>query len=418
MTATFPNMDFPIAAARPRCRSLLWYLAAGYVILLPYLYQVDRAFNFAPSDIFILLVLLLAAGQLNYREEEWSIWHFAIPLVFVVSSMVAAMRFGMIARYELLNKDAGLLIPFLTYATIVSAIADWDDLRSMLRIFVLSVVIENIVAVTGYLAAYFFGIVTPFTRYGGLRLSGMMVDPNAYGGLLVVALVTSEAASWGPTPLFKGTALWIARTTLGLGILFTFSRSAWMALALSLLMLAAIRIGVVLRLLGAALIGIPCFLLAMGFRFVPIFQEMASRPKQVQGRIDLIDQALQAFERHPLLGGGLGAFRLGAGEVAHNSAMWFLADFGIVGLIVLLGFLGWFFAKAWMAYRLAPERERPLALALLAGHTAMCGLAMGIEAFYQRQWWLVFGMIAAAYSMALRSANCRRREVEDSYAHS
>ncbi len=35
--------------------------------------------------------------------------------------------------------------------------------------------------------------------------------------------------------------------------------------------------------------------------------------------------------------------------------MWFLADFGIIGLIVLLGFLSWFFVKGWMAYQLAPR---------------------------------------------------------------
>ena len=30
------------------------------------------------------------------------------------------------------------------------------------------------------------------------------------------------------------------------------------------------------------------------------------------------------------------------------------------------------------------------------------GLAIGIEAFYQRHWWLVFGMIASSYSLTLR----------------
>jgi O-antigen ligase len=402
-----------------RRRSVLWYLAAGYVWLLPYQFKMDRAFNFAPSDIFMLLVLLLAAGQLKYREEAWSIWHFAIPLVFVVGSLVAAMRFGTLARYEFLNKDAGLLIPFLTYATIVSAIASWDDLRSMLRIFVAAVVLENIAAVGGYLASYFFGMSTPFTSYGGLRLSGMLTDPNAYGGLLVVALVVAETASWGPSPLFGRPMLWIARATLAPGILFTFSRSAWVALAFALVLLVLVRARVVVRLLAACAIGIPVFLFGMGFSFLPIFQQMASRPKQVEGRFDLIDQALEAFSHHPLFGGGLGSFRLGAGEVAHNSAMWFLADFGVIGLIVLLGFMGWFFVKAWDAYQLAPERERPVTLALLAAHTAMFGLAMGIEALYQRQWWLVFGLIAAGCSMARGFTVIPRREIEVSaYAHS
>ena len=308
----------------------------------------------------------------------------------------------------MLNKDFGLLLPFLSYAAITSAVTEWDDLRRLLRVFTISVVIQNIVAVGGFLATYFLGVANPFARYGGLRLSGMLLDPNAYGGLLVAAYVICEGASLGQAPLFKGTMLWISRLTLGLGILFTFSRSAWMALLLALLLLCALQTRVAIRVVLALLVAAPCLLLLMGNRFVPVFQEMASRPKQVQGRFDLIHDALQAFARHPIFGGGIGSFRLGEGEIAHNSAMWFLADFGIVGLTALLGFLGWFFVKGWFAYRFAPIREQALVLGLLLAHTAMFGLAMGIEAFYQRHWWLVLGLIASSYSLTLR----RRPSIE------
>ncbi len=140
----------------------------------------------------------------------------------------------------------------------------------------------------------------------------MLTDPNAYGGLLVSALVISETASWGSAPLFGRLAVWINRATLAAGIVFTFSRSAWVALTLALLLLLAVRPRTVARLVFACLLGVPLFVITMGMRFVPIFQEMASRPKQVQGRFDLIDQALDAFSQHPIFGGGLGSFRLGA----------------------------------------------------------------------------------------------------------
>jgi putative inorganic carbon (HCO3(-)) transporter len=277
-------------------------------------------------------------------------------------------------------------------------------------VFTLSVVLENSVAVVMFLLAYFFGVANPFARYGGLRLSGMLLDPNAYGGLLVAAYVICEGASLGPAPLFKGLTLWICRLSLLLGILFTFSRSAWVGLALATLLLCMLQIKVAIRLVMALLAGAPFLFLLMGRRFLPVFEEMASRPKQVQGRFDLIHDAFQAFIRHPILGGGIGSFRLSEGEIAHNSAMWFLADFGIVGLTVLLGFVGWFFVKGWSAYRAAPVREQPLMLALLLAHAGLFGLAMGIEAFYQRHWWLVFGLIACGYNMT-RSGVSRRRRV-------
>jgi O-antigen ligase len=402
----------PIAnASRPA--GILGLLVAGYVMLLPYQFEVSNGLNFAPADCILALVLVLAAFQLIYRPEAWTAWHYGIVLVFVVGSFIAATRLGRIDRYELFNKDAGLLLPFLSYAAITTLVADWSDLRQILRIFVLSSVAQNIVAVGAYFVMYFFGVANPFVRYEGLRLSGMLLDPNAYGGFLVMTLVILEAASYGPAPLFRKTTLWISRLTLCLGILFTFSRSAWVALGLSLIVFTVLRPRIAGRLIGTALVAIPCLFLALGPRFVPIFESMASRPKQVQGRFELIQDALAAFKLHPLLGGGLGSFRLSEGEIAHNSAMWFLADFGLIGLAMFLGFLGWFFVKGWFAYRFAPPREQPVALALLLAHTAMLGLAMGIEAFYQRHWWLVFGLIASVYSLVLRQANLRPSTAED-----
>jgi putative inorganic carbon (HCO3(-)) transporter len=397
-----------------RPASILALLVAGYVMLLPFQFEMgSEKMNFAPADCSLALVLVLAAGQLRYRSEVWTGWHFGIVLLFAAGSFVASMRLGTLNRYELVNKDAGLLLPFLSYAAFTSLITEWQDVRQILRVFVGSAVLQNIVAVGAYFAMYFFGIANPFVRYEGLRLSGMLLDPNAYGGFLVVTLVVAEAASFGPAPLFGKTTLWIIRLTLGLGILFTFSRSAWVALGLSLLVFFALRPREAGRLVLAGLIGAPCLLLVLGPRFVPIFETMASRPKQVQGRFELIHDALAQFARHPVFGGGIGSFRLSEGEIAHNSAMWFLADFGLVGLAVFLGFLGWFFAKSWYAYRFAPTRERPVALALLLAHTAMLGLAMGIEAFYQRHWWLVFGLIASAYSLTLRRVTLRPSTAEE-----
>jgi len=378
--------------------ALLNVLVIAYVALLPYQFG-GNGMNFAPADCLMFLVLLLAPGRLKYRKAAWGIWHFGLAAIFAAGSLVAVLRFGALDRYELLNKDAGLLAPFLSYAAITSSVAGWDGLRRILRVFTVSVVLQNILSVGGFLLAYFFGVENPFARYGGLRLSGMMLDPNAYGGLLVAALVICEGGSLGRAPLFKGPILWLFRVTLGMGILFTFSRSAWIALVLALLVFCAIRIKAAIRLLLAAIIAAPCLFLIMGSRFLPVFEEMASRPKQVQGRFDLIHAAIHAFTQHPFLGGGIGSFRLGEGEIAHNTAMWFLADFGIAGLVVLLGFLGWFFVKGWFAYRLAPAQDKPLALAILVAHTAMFGLAMGIEAFYQRHWWLVMGLIASSYSL-------------------
>ena len=63
----------------PRASGILTVLVAGYVVLLPFQFEAGNGMNFAPADCLMLLVLLLAAGQLKYRKPAWTIWHFAIP---------------------------------------------------------------------------------------------------------------------------------------------------------------------------------------------------------------------------------------------------------------------------------------------------------------------------------------------------
>ena len=93
--------------------------------------------------------------------------------------------------------------------------------------------------------------------------------------------------------------------------------------------------------------------------------------------------------------------------------MWFLADFGIVGLSGLLGIYGMVLrGKDGWPTGSRPRREQPVALALLLAHAAMLGLAMGIEAFYQRHWWLVFGLIASSYRWPLAGSASVPAEVK------
>jgi len=140
-------------AVQHRWLGTLGFLVAGYVALLPYLFEAGERINFAPADCFLVLVVLLAAGRLKYRKQAWTVWHFGIVLTFAAGSLVAASHFGAIDRYELVNKDAGLLLPFLSYGAVTSSISRWEDLRRVLRIFTMSVVLENLIAVGGFLMA-------------------------------------------------------------------------------------------------------------------------------------------------------------------------------------------------------------------------------------------------------------------------
>jgi hypothetical protein len=44
----------------------------------------------------------------------------------------------------------------------------------------------------------------------------------------------------------------------------------------------------------------------------------------------------------------------------------------------------------------------------------MFGLAMGIEAFYQRHWWLVMGLIGSSFSLVINQVRPEQRQASSS----
>lgn len=396
---------------------LLNFLVLAYVALLPYQIQVSRQMRVAPADLVLFAIALLVPGALRLPRYAWGVWHLALLMVFAVGTFMTALHSGQLSRYVVLNKDIGLLLLFFTYVVIVSAATDWERVRTILRVFVISVVFQNVIAVAAFFITYFFAIETPFTRYGGTRLSGMLIDANAYGGLLCMTLAICEGASFGPRPLFRGLPLFFCRLTLSMGILLTFSRSAWLGLLVALLWLCIVRPKAAVWLVSAGLAGVSAALLFRGSRFLELLANMASRPEQVTGRLALIHESLADFARHPFWGGGIGNFQEVQGVIPHNTALWFLADMGMVGLIVLLGYLGWFLVKGVDAYRWAGAGNKPVLLGLLLANISMFGLAMGIEAFYQRHWWVIQALIAASYCIARRQTRSRWRQRQRTASH-
>jgi O-antigen ligase len=108
------------------------------------------------------------------------------------------------------------------------------------------------------------------------------------------------------------------------------------------------------------------------------------------------------FLSHPLLGAGLGSFLRDNEVQVHNTFFWFLAEMGVAGAIVFVGFVMAFLLRGAKAYRLAAPEYRGLLGGLLLAHLSMMGFSLGIEAFYQRYWWVIMALISAAHATARR----------------
>lgn len=398
-TGAFPYFE-PIEAHRSK---LLFFLMGVYIFFLPVQFE-NAALNLAPSDLALALALVLCLGRLRWVAGAWSRLHAALVLMFLVGTFLSISDFGAATPYTRV-KLAGLLALFAGYLCLTSAAADWPDLRSLLRIFVGSVTLHVVIA----LVALETGWTVAGLNYGNVRLSGMLIDPNAFGGLVAVALILQGVTQEGGQGIVKGIPGLLVTATLALGLALTYSRSAWIGLGFGLTVAAIYRWRLTVAwalFVVAGAIGV-----WMAVENPDPSLGMVERANTAEQRLDQINEALPIFARNPILGAGIGGFynrvtdpQTGGPRIIHNTTVWILTDLGLVGVSVYLGFLAWFFFQGAAALRVAGPQYKPLILALLCGHACMIGLSTGIEALYQRHWWFDMALLAAGCSLIQRQA--------------
>lgn len=389
------------------------WLLTLYVLFLPVQIKTESGLRIAPSDLFLICFVLLRIRHLRLVLRAWGPWHFGLVFAFGYATLVAAFVSGHVSSYALIQKDLGLVLLLLTYLVITSIARDMDTIRGILKSLIVGVTIHNAIALAFFIAYQMTGFFVSWMNYTS-RLSGMLVDPNAYGGLLTSVFAAHVMIRQSQKPFF---ARWInifTTLSLGLGILLTYSRSAWIGLAVVVATSGIIRPKVALRIwatLGLVFLGA---LAIFGRSYLSSMVLMAARPSQIEARMDYIWQAVDMVSANPILGIGLGRFYESVGKIIHNTPVWFLTEFGLVGLVVFVGFSLWFLVRAYRTFRRIDPSDRPLLLGLAMAHLSTLGLSLGIEALYQRHWWVFMALIASSYAVMV--ARSRSFTVPDSRA--
>lgn len=180
-------------------------------------------------------------------------------------------------------------------------------------------------------------------------------DPNDYAALLLLGVMV---CGYGLT----GSWRYVAATILVAGILGTASRGGFVALVTvpALLMLVpgrspdknntAVRRFARLAIVVAVILGTVWLSFSVLPRVAAIFSERAEtlsvvKAQTFSGRTIIWNTGLRLYEEHPVLGVGLGNFALAndsgayAGAVAHNMYLGILAELGVIGLLMFVGFL-------------------------------------------------------------------------------
>ncbi len=396
-----------VGARRTSLTPLAW-LMGFYVFFFPIQFGAETI-NFAPSDLFLGSAVLFCGLRLRLIRAAWSFLHLALVLVFFSAAGISVYLHGDLSTYVIV-KIVGLLTLLASYLCLTNAADRWGEIERLARIFIVATSLHCLIAVV----ALKTGFSANWMNYGNLRVSGMLLDPNAFGGLVLVALLIQIGTYLGGRVAIPGVWGIAATLSLSVGLFLTLSRSAWIGFFFGFILISMLRprawvIGVVFTaaLAGGTWLWIESQQSAKN-------EILLERENTAMQRIDQIRQALPMFASHPVLGIGMGEFDLRSDPagfhpmIIHNTTVWILTEFGLIGLTVYLAFMGWFFRRGWMALRLADARNKPLVIGLLGAHAGMLGLSTGIEVLYQRHWWLVMALLAASAVLASRDAAFNR----------
>lgn len=379
-----------------------------WVALLPFQLPLEHVLGFrlALSDVALVgtlsvgLVCWLSGAQSLRQRSAWKtnldVYLVALVVVFAMALGVAWARTGRLTAYTLVNKGAGIVALIAAYYMVVVLVSSAQRLRHMTLVLLGSVGIANAASLILYGIWLRYGTQTP--AVSGQRLAGFLIDPNANGGLLAVTLMVQLGLLVGGQVRSRLTRAAMAVTSLLLvaGLLLTRSRSAWVALVVGgVVLLWLVRRQLTWRHIAVSAVAVACmgcllWLLAGGAIAQLLREAMSST--SIGFRWEQVSGGLSRFLDSPIWGIGLNAFReLGSIYIIHNTYVWFLVEMGIIGFAVLVALLTRV-CRNWAAALRSSGSNWGLAVGGTAAFAAMLGLAVGIEALYQRPLWLLFAL--------------------------
>ncbi len=214
------------------------------------------------------------------------------------------------------------------------------------------------------------------------RASGSFGIPNSFAALLLLFIPPLLAASWRKTwPLWARVLAGLAATWLGLGLLLSVSRGAWLGLIFALVAWPLCsgrlswwkRLGLALGVLGGCAAAITVL-----YKTVPtvhqrldaFVHDSGERTRPIMWR-----GAWEIFREHRVVGGGGGSYDTlfeahrpesfqDTPQWSHNDYLNTLADYGAVGFVLFFGAVGLILIRSW---RGAAEPSEDAWLAPAAG---------------------------------------------------
>ncbi|MET0143686.1 MAG: O-antigen ligase family protein [Ilumatobacteraceae bacterium] len=383
------------SAATPRIRDLP--VPARFAVVAIALLGVQvhglASFDVAPSDLLLLASIATGGLRLRYRASTViRFWLGVLLFGMLLGLFASAAAFTPQSPAWGIVRIVGLLL-CIGYALMTSGLSAPIMLLAFKALTVASAVVNALIlfAPTRPLIVWLLP-----QRNIGARLSGGMWDPNANGVVLASVLLF---VLFAPRDTYGKLARTVLVAVLGVVLVFTFSRGAFVGLAAGCVVALAVQARTPRRV--ARVVGISA-LLALVFVGTGLYdlvqRRLAARPDTLANRYVYIDFGIHTGLANPLFGGGLGRATYENGAFVHATVISLFGDAGVfaavgyLGLVVAVGLAGWQACRAivagdrWPACLLLPP--------LLGMHVCGFVASLTFDALLQRQWWVVMGAIA------------------------
>ena len=342
-------------------------------------------FKVSPAHVMIAVSIVLASASIAGRTVLDPDFLTGRAIADTMKLAVGVVYFGVV--YLLVTKHG--------HAAVNRAFWIWTWTATALSL-------GSLAGVTGAI------VVVPTDGY---RSNGFFEDPNLYAGYLLVSfsivlyLATLSTSVWLPVQGLLITG----------GIVMTGSRGGLASLVLLVLFALVVLRSARLRgmLAGIIVLGgaILAFLLAnrgSGTQILGIDRLFFAQDVGDDPRLRLWGRAVEKWADAPVWGIGAGQFErfsgdvfrvaksTGFGYVTHNTFLYFLVAFGVIGLGLFLGMLGWVVHRLYAA----PGLTRNAKHALLSGIVVLCSQFMTLNLQNLRYVWVYLGLVLGLAAVA------------------
>jgi hypothetical protein len=372
-----------LTLTRPHAAVALGIVLMGVVIVEP-----------APTDAVFLVVIAIAMASGRFHVRNIPAPVFGLLGAFLALNLLSAVQVG----------DAQRAVVYFAITLYLMTFAIWlpgyvtsaGRARLLVRAYLAAAVVSAAAAVLALLG---LGPGSSLLVADG-RAKALFQDPNVFGPFLVpAALIVVEEIVHPRLLRSRLPAKGLMLAALAIGVLFSYSRGAWLNLGVGLLVMGAV---LALRRGGGrrafALLGVAVTAAAIAGAIVvasgsgSFLSERAGSHQYDAERFAGQRASLRSARTYPF-GAGPGQFEHLAGISAHSTYARALGEQGFPGLVVVLGLLA---VTLGFAAANAARGQSTYGIGSASLLAAWCGLLVSsafVDTFHWRHLWVIAALI-------------------------